>query len=223
MQARGPKFHSGFSRCALRGRVRTMRAPCNSGLVWRRIGLFLLLHGFLLWSCRSLRLVVDVSNVRDCLTLVKDYFTRTFPNRVFVDHADKNADNVRGLICPHGAPMKKGLCGQCGLCIYEDMKIIKVYTITVYNIISQRLKFDGHIVHIVHTSPTPENPGACMWTMWTIVFCMVHIVHVCPAMRAPGDARRPCGCMQWPDMCGHVHMVHARPACEVSTHSLTRL
>ena len=36
-------------------------------------------------------------------------------------------------------------------------------------------------VHIVHTSPTPENPGACMWTMWTICFCMVHTVHMCPA------------------------------------------
>ena len=34
-------------------------------------------------------------------------------------------------------------------------------------------------VHIVHTSPTPENPGACMWTMWTICFCMVHM---CPAV-----------------------------------------
>lgn len=53
-------------------------------------------------------MVVDVSNVRDCLALVKDYFTRTFPNRVFVDHVGKFADDARGTICPHGAPMKRG-------------------------------------------------------------------------------------------------------------------
>ncbi len=136
-----------------------------------------------------------------------------------MDHVGKFADCVRAVNCPRGAPVKKGLCGQCGLCIYEDMKIIKVYTITVYNVIADGFKTMVQTVHIVHTSPTPENPGACMWTMWTICFCLVHIVHACPAMRAPGNACRPCCCMHWPDMCGHVHMVHARPACEVSTHS----
>ena len=80
--------------------------------------------------------------------------------------------------------MKKGLCGQCGLCIYEDMKIIKVYTITVYNVIADGFKTMVQSAHIVHTSPAPESPGACMWTMWTICFCLVHTVHMCPAARA---------------------------------------